>query len=87
MVYSYLSPIKNSAITEAINVQTPSAIRSTTISTYELIRRIPYVLLAGQIGAVMETSGVRMFSFYFALLILIIVGPQIFFSHFQVKRK
>lgn len=81
------SPIRTSAITEAINVRTPSSIRATTISTYELLRRIPFVLLAGQIGMMMETIGVKMFSFWFAVLIAIIVGPQLVLFLMQGRKE
>ncbi|MCA9372274.1 MFS transporter [Candidatus Woesebacteria bacterium] len=66
----FFSPIRNSAISELINSKTESSIRATTLSTYELLRKIPYVMLASFIGMSMDRYGIKTFSFYFAFTLL-----------------
>jgi len=66
----FYSPIRGSAVSEVLNKHTTSNIRATTLSTYELMRKMPYVLLAGTMGIMMENLGVRWFSHYFALTLL-----------------
>ncbi len=66
----FYSPLRQSAVSELLNHNTPSRIRAVTISSYELLRKIPYVILAGVIGAQMDILGVRWFSHYFAILLL-----------------
>lgn len=79
------SPIRNSAISEVINRNTPSKIRATTISTYELVRKIPYMLLAAIMGGLMDKFGVHWFAFGFGLSLFLIITPQILL--FMRRRK
>ena len=69
------SPIKKAAIVTLLNQNTDSTIRATTISTYELLNRLPFVLLGIPIGALMKNFGVKYFSVRFAgaLLVLLII--------------
>lgn len=70
-------PIRTGAITEVINKRTPSKIRATTISTSELIKKIPFVLFSGFLGEAMDQIGVKNFSFWFGLVLLIVIIPQL----------
>lgn len=70
-------PIRNNAISEIINRNTPSKIRATTISTNELLRKIPFVFLAGIIGGLIDIHGAKVFAFWFALVFLTLVAPQL----------
>jgi len=70
-------PIRTSAITEIINRNTPSKIRATTISTNELLRKIPFVFLSGIIGKLIDIHGAKVFAFWFALVFLILILPQL----------
>jgi hypothetical protein len=79
------SPIKDAAITQIINTNTPSNIRATTISTYELIRKIPYLFLAGSLGVWLDLYGVKQLAQWFAGLLVILALPQWIF--WVVKRK
>lgn len=78
-------PIRTNAITEIINRNTPSKIRATTISTNELLRKIPFVFLAGFLGKLIDIYGAKIFAFWFALLFLIFIVPQ--FVVYRWKRK
>jgi MFS family permease len=71
------SPIKEGAVAELINTRTPSNIRATTISTYELIRKLPYLFLAGFIGSLMDAYGVKWLAFYLAFLLALLSLPQV----------
>lgn len=71
------SPIRNNAISEIINRNTPSKIRATTISTNELLRKIPFVFFAGVMGEIIDLHGAKVFAFYFALVFLILIAPQL----------
>jgi len=70
LLRSFFSPIRESAISELLNHKTKSAIRATTLSTYQLIRKIPYVILAASIGTSMEQIGIKWFSHDFALALI-----------------
>lgn len=71
------SPIKDGAVAELINTRTPSWIRATTISTYELLRKVPFLILAGFIGTLMDEYGVQWLAFWFAITLLVVSVPQI----------
>lgn len=73
----FYSSIRQGAISELLNRNTPSNIRATTISTYELIRKVPYVFLAGFIGVTMESIGVKWFSHYFVLALVVLLAVYI----------
>jgi MFS family permease len=81
------SPIRDGAVTELINTRTPSKIRATTISTYELLRKIPFLILAGYIGSLMDIHGVQWLGFWFALLLLILSLPQLLVYAYRIKSK
>lgn len=71
------SPIKDGAVAELINTRTPSRIRATTISTYELLRKVPFLILAGFIGTLMDEYGVQWLAFWLAITLLVVSVPQI----------
>lgn len=64
------SPIKDAAINDIINNEVTSSIRATTLSTYQLIIKLPYAIFGLLIGNYMEWYGVKKFSTLFALLLL-----------------
>lgn len=76
MIYS---PIKEATITHLINSQTASQVRATTISTYELVRKIPYLLIAGMIGGWVDHWGVKWVAFGFAAALVGLTLPQLVF--------
>lgn len=78
------SPIKNAALADLINRNTRSSIRATTFSTYEWLRKLPFVFLAGWIGMSMQEWGVRLFSFGFAVLLLVLLLVQV--GYWGVRR-
>ena len=66
------SPIKQSAVTEMINSNVASNIRATTLSTYELVIRLPFVIFGVLIGTVMKDIGVKSFSVIFSATLLLL---------------
>jgi hypothetical protein len=54
-----------------INAVIDSKYRATTLSTFSLIRNIPYVLTATLIGAMMNAYTAKVFSLYFGLALII----------------
>ena len=81
----FYSPIRDSAISELINQETESKIRATTLSTYELARRIPYALLAVPLGIMMKSTGIKVFSSYFALTLLGCLLLYLFFNWLKMR--
>jgi hypothetical protein len=71
------SPIKEAAITQVINTRTPSKIRATTISTYELVRKIPYLFIAGSVAVWLDAYGVKQLASGFGLMLIILSVPQL----------
>jgi len=63
------SPLKESAISELLNTHTPSPIRATTLSTYQLLRRLPFVLLFFPLSFLIELD-VKLFSSLFGASLL-----------------
>ena len=77
------SPIKNAAVMDILNQNTNSTIRATTISTYELLRRLPFAILGAPIGSIMKYYGVKNFSVWFSLSLLFLLLIYLVFD----KRK
>lgn len=71
------SPLRSNALSEIINKNTESKIRATTLSTYSMMKIIPFVLLSGLVGLQIENIGVRKFDSIFFGLLLIVTIPQI----------
>lgn len=71
-------PIFNNASSELINQQTESKYRATTISTFNMIKNMPYVLSAFFIGHLMDIMSTRVFAFYFGLVLLLVLLLQKF---------
>lgn len=82
------SQIKTSAITNVINSNVSSNIRATTLSTYELIIRLPFVVFGVLIGSAMKDTGVKGFSVIFSLILLALFAIYLLFSwlHKPAKR-
>lgn len=57
-----------------INAVTDSKYRATTLSTFSLLRNIPYVLSATFIGILMNHYTAKLFSLYFGLIFLMVIG-------------
>lgn len=57
-----------------INAVTDSQYRATTLSTFSLLRNIPYVLSATFIGVLMNHYTAKLFSMYFAVTLIIALG-------------
>lgn len=73
------SPIKRSVIADLINQHTASGIRATTLSVYELIVKLPFVLLGIPIGTMLQNLGIKNFSsLYSTTLILTLFAYLIF---------
>lgn len=75
------SPLKKAAITDMINCKVTSNIRATTLSTYELLIRVPFVVFGVMIGSTMKEVGVRQFSSYFSILLLSLLVLYLGFSY------
>lgn len=71
------SPLRSNALSEIINKNTDSKIRATTLSTYSMLKIIPFVLLSGLLGAQIENLGARKFVSIFYGLMLLVTVPQI----------
>ena len=71
------SPLRTNAISEIINKNTASKIRATTLSTYSMLRILPFVLLAGYIGLTTDKIGVKYFDALFFGLLFLVTAPQI----------
>lgn len=82
----FFSPIRTSAISEILNTQTPSNIRATTLSTYQLLRKLPFVFLAVFIGSAMQNWGVRVFSMYFGISLFVLLGLYIAIIAYRKNR-
>jgi hypothetical protein len=84
------SPLRENAISEIINKHTPSKIRATTLSTYSMLKIIPFVLMAGWLGAQIEGMGVREFAAIFFVVMLVLTLPQVvvlIIGKFELQRK
>lgn len=57
-----------------INAVIDSKYRATTLSTFSLLRNIPYVLSATLIGIMMNVYTAKLFSMYFGVILLIALG-------------
>ena len=71
------SPLRSNAISQIINKNTDSSIRATTLSTYSMLKIIPFVLLSGYIGIASEKIGIRNFDAIFFGILLFVTLPQI----------
>ncbi len=64
-----LAPIFNNLSLEMVNRSTESKFRATTISTFNMLKNLPYVLSAAFIGYLMDIMSARTFALYFGLLL------------------
>lgn len=71
-----LAPIFNNLSSVMINRHTESKFRATTISTFNMLKNLPYVLTAFFIGSLMDLISARQFAFYFGLVLLSIILIQ-----------
>lgn len=70
-----------------INAVIDSRYRATTLSTFSLIRNIPYVLTATLIGTLMNVYTAKLFSMYFALILLTTLATFAGARYFYTERK
>lgn len=72
-----------------VNENTESRYRATTLSTYNLIHNIPYVLSATGIGLLMNAFTARTFSFYLgigvAIAVALLLSAGLRFHHSKVR--
>lgn len=81
------SPIKNSAIKDILNQSTNSSSRATTISTYELLIKLPFVLIGVPIGIMLKDFGVKTFSVGFATSLAFALIAYLITNKFLMRRK
>ena len=72
-----LSTIRTNSVSQIINQVTPSAIRTTTLSTVELINTIPFVLFSYPIGLFMKMYSARAVTSVIGFLIIFILSVQV----------
>ena len=65
-----VAPIFNNLALIMINQHTKSKYRATTISTFNMIKNLPYVLSAVFIGSLMDIMSAKVFALYFGLALL-----------------
>lgn len=65
-----VAPIFNNLASVVINQHTESKYRATTISTFNMLKNLPYVLSAFFIGQMMDIMSAKIFAFYFGLALL-----------------
>jgi MFS family permease len=70
------APIFNNLASVMINQHTESKYRATTISTFNMLKNLPYVISAVFIGRLMDIMSARVFAFYFGLALLIVIIAQ-----------
>lgn len=78
-----LAPIFNNLALSQINDTTLSQYRATTISTFNMLKNLPYVLSAFFIGRLMDIISARMFAMYFGLVLILVLVIQ----HFALYKK
>jgi MFS family permease len=81
------SPLNKAAITQIINTNVSSNIRATTLSTYELIIRIPFVVLGVYVASSLDSLGVRNFSVVFSGTLLALLGIYVLVTAVVLKNK
>lgn len=70
-----------------INAITDSKYRATTLSTFSLLKNIPYVLSATFIGILMNNYTTKLFSMYFGIILLSSLGLFSLVRYFAVSPK
>ena len=71
-------PLFNITTSTILNQCTESRYRATTLSTFTMIQNLPYVLSAFFIGRLIDTLSVKVFSFWFGVIMVVVVGVQLF---------
>ena len=66
--------IQKMAVTEIINESVSSKIRTTTLSSYELLINIPFMLFGVVIGDYLKLLGGIGFGLYFSVILLILLS-------------
>ncbi len=83
----FYSPIKKSAIMDSLNRNSSSDIRATTISTYELLSRLPFAFLGIPIGSILKDYGIKFFSVGFSALLLVLLFAGLIINAYHSSRR
>lgn len=73
---SSLNSIFQNFTSEAININTESKYRATTISTFNMLKNIPYALLAFFLGTLSDAYSAKLIALYLGLSMLILLIIQ-----------
>jgi|GEM_PF-4520479 len=68
------------------NSMIPSRVRATTLSTITIIRGLPYILVASNIGMIIDSVGIQWLIRSFAVLLFVLLLPTCFWWITQKKR-
>ena len=87
LIRCFYSPIKKSAIMDSLNRNSSSDIRATTISTYELLSRLPFAFLGIPIGSILKDYGIKFFSVGFSALLLVLLFAGLIINAYHSSRR
>lgn len=81
-----VSKIFSNITSEVINVNTKSKYRATTISTFNMLQNLPYVVMAFAIGSTIDRLSSQRFALWLGTVMAVVVGAQ-FIQFAQTKNK
>lgn len=81
-----VSKIFSNITSEVINVNTKSKYRATTISTFNMLQNLPYVVMAFAIGSTIDRLSSQRFALWLGTVMAVVVGVQ-FVLLAQAKNK
>lgn len=87
LIRCFYSPIRKSAIMDSLNRNSSSDIRATTISTYELLSRLPFAFLGIPIGSILKDYGIKFFSVGFSALLLVLLFAGLIINAYHSSRR
>lgn len=76
IIRASLQAVHGNLSTVLVNRNTDSAYRATTLSTFNMIKNVPYVLLAYLIGNVSNVFSAKTTSFYMGIFLLLVLPIQ-----------
>lgn len=71
-----VSKIFSNITSEVINVNTQSKYRATTISTFNMLQNLPYVVMAFTIGSMIDRMSPQKFAFWLGVVMTVVLGVQ-----------
>ena len=84
IIRSSLKPIIENITSNIINSQVESKYRATTLSPYQMLTKLPYVITAFMIGFLMDYISVKTFALYFGVLLFVVIAlnllPLLFYK-------